>query len=106
MKIRVVHNSKKNENDERLNERIQLKREAKLSNISEEMKMKIEHRIVQIEEEIGDDISKNYHKEIVDTLKKMGGDSQNLNGAGRKSLEIFKKKVSKIYKGCSSSKKG
>ena len=54
--------------------------------------MKIENRIWQIEEEIGDDISTKYHKEIVDTLKKLGGDSQNLNGAGRKNLWKFLKR--------------
>ena len=69
-----------------------MEREAQLSTISAEMKLKIENRIWQIEEEIGDDISKKYHKEIVDTLKKLGGDSQNLNGAGRKNLWKFLKR--------------
>ena len=92
-KVRVVNNSKKNSGNEKLlHERIELKKEAKLSTVSEEMKSKIEERIFQIENEIGNDVSRKYHEEIIDTLNKLGGDDQNLNGSGRKQLWKFLKK--------------
>jgi hypothetical protein len=92
-KVRVVNNSKKNAGNERLlHKRIALKKEAKLSTGSEEMKLKIEDRIFEIENEIGTDVSNRYHEDIVDTLKKLGGDDQNLNGSGRKQLWKFLKK--------------
>ena len=77
-------NKKKGETDKLLHERIELKTKAKLVTISNEMKMKIEDRMREIEDGIDDEISENYHKEIKDTLKKLGGDGKNLNGSGRK----------------------
>ena len=96
-KIRVVNsNKKKGETDKLLHERIELKSKAKLVTISDEMKMKIEDRIREIEDGIGDEISENYHKEIKDTLKKLGGDGKNLNGSGRKHLwKLLKRKFPK-----------
>ena len=74
-----------------------LKKDAKLSTISVEMEMKIEERILQIEEEVGNEISENHVKEIVETLRKSGGgDDQNLNGFGRKMLwKLLKRKYPK-----------
>ena len=48
------------------------------------MKIKIESRILEIEKDIGNDISEKYHKEIIETIKKFGGDDKQLNGTGRK----------------------
>lgn len=96
-KIRVVKSvRKKEENETLLNERIELKREAKLQSISEEMRIKIKERIYLIEEEISSKISEKYVEEIVETLKELGGDEKNLNGSGRKKLwEILKKNYPK-----------
>ena len=50
-KVRVVNNDKKkDENEKLLLERIDLKKEVKLTTISEEVKIKIEERIFPIEE--------------------------------------------------------
>ena len=46
----------------------------KLNSITEEMKIKIEERISQIEHEISNNISEKYVEDIVATLKKLGGD--------------------------------
>ena len=60
------------------------------------MRMKIEERISQIEQEIGNEISERYHKEIIETLNEFGGDDHNLNGSERKKLwEILKRKYPK-----------
>ena len=96
-KVRVVDNSKKKDKNETLIfERIELKKEAKLSTITEETKVKIEKRILEIEEEIGNDISEKYHKEIVDALNLLGGDNHTLNGSERKHLwQLLKRKYPK-----------
>ena len=96
-KIRVVNNGKKGEGKETLlYERIKLQKEVKLPSISEQMKIKIEERIYQIEQDISNEISEEYVKEIIDTLIKLGGDDQNLNGSGRKMLwKILKRKYPK-----------
>ena len=59
--------------------------------------MKIRDRIAQIEEDIGKDISEEYLKEILETLRKLGGDEKNLNGSGRKQLwKLLKRKYPNI----------
>ena len=74
-----------------------LSKEGKSNEISEEMRIKIEERIVQIEEEIGTEVSEKYVKEIYDALLKLGGDGQHLKGSGRKKMwEILKRKYPKI----------
>ena len=96
-KVRIVKNKNKiDENERRMHERIKLKKEVNLSTISEDVKLKIEERILEIETEIGDKVSKKYHEEIIDTLNKLGGDETNLNGSGRKHLwKMLKKKFPK-----------
>ena len=60
------------------------------------MKRRIEARIFQIENQVSDEISENYVEEIVEVLKKLGGDGQNLSGSGRKEIwKILKKKYPK-----------
>ena len=69
----------------------------KITTISEEVKTKIEVRIRQIEEEIGHEISESFAQELEDTNKNLGGDKQNLNGAGRREIwDILKKNSQKI----------
>ena len=61
------------------------------------MKVKIEERIKQIEEEIGNKIVGDYHKDIMETIKEFGGDETSLDGSGRNKLwEVLKKKFPKI----------
>ena len=97
-KVRVVNNKKKRSRNEKLlEERVELKKEIKLPSISVEMKIMIEDRISKIEEEISKEISEKYVDEIVETLKNLGGDDQNLNGSGRKKLwEMLKSKYPKF----------
>ena len=86
-KVRVVNNDKKKDTNEiLLQERVDLKKEGKLKDISDENRIKIEERIAQIEEQIGEEISGKYAKEIKDTVLKLGGDKHHLNGSGRKDL--------------------
>ena len=60
------------------------------------MKIKINDRIAEIEDEIGDDIAEKYHKEILDTINDLGGDQKNLNGSARNELwKILKQKIPK-----------
>ena len=66
-----------------MQERIVLKKECRLSTISDEMRGKIEERIFQIEQEIGNGIAEKYLKEIFENLKAFGGDENNLSGSGR-----------------------
>ena len=93
-KIRVVNNKKMEKN--LVYERLELKREVNNPTISEEMKIKINDRIAEIEDEIGDDIAEKYHKEILDTINDLGGDQKNLNGSARNELwKILKQKIPK-----------
>ena len=60
--------------------------------------MKIQERIQQIEEEIGNEVSEEYQKEIIETLIELGGDEHSLNGTGRKKMwELLKKNYPKIF---------
>ena len=59
------------------------------------MKEKIEKRIRDIEDDIGEDIANENRNVVLETLKQLG-DGNNLNGSGRKRLwEILKKKFPK-----------
>ena len=96
-RVWVTNNKKKKDvKEEILLERVELKKRASLDSITEDMRMKIEERISQIEQEIGNEISERYHKEIIETLKEFGGDDHNLNGSERKKLwEMLKRKFPK-----------
>ena len=69
-----------------IKERIDLKKDMKSKTVDEEMKLKIEERIKQIEEDIGNKVVDEYHKEIIETIEGLGGDQTALDGAGRKQL--------------------
>ena len=64
---------------------------------TEETKTKIENRIHQIEEDLGRNISEEYRKEVLETLKLLGDDTYSINGSGRKQLwKLLKKNYPKI----------
>ena len=93
-KIRVVDN-KKQEKD-LVHERLELKAKLKKPGVSEEIKIEMNDKIVEIEEKIGNDIADKYHREIVDSINALGGDHKNLNGSARIELwKILNKKIPK-----------
>ena len=82
-KIRVEKNNKKQELENKLiKERSDLKNKEKMT-LSEDMKAEIVNRIKEIENNIGDEIGANFHREVLNTIKTLGGDHTNLNGSGR-----------------------
>ena len=99
-KVRICESKKKkneiNQNN-LIQERIKLKKETKFKVIDANMKQKIEERIEQIEKDIGNEISDSFHKEIVETIKELGGDNTSLDGSGRKKLwNLLKRKCPKV----------
>ena len=98
-KVRICSSRKKIQNSENslIKERIDLKKDMKSKTVDEEMKLKIEERIKQIEEDIGNKVVDEYHKEIIETIEGLGGDQTALDGAGRKQLwTLLKRKFPKI----------
>ena len=80
-----------------LRERIDLIKNVKSKEISEAMKKQIEDRIKQIESDIGDEIVNEYHHEIIETIKDLGGDETTIDGSGRQKLwKVLKRKNPKI----------
>ena len=97
-KVRICKRKNINSNSEKylMEERIKLKKEGSSEKISDEIKQKIEIRIAQIEEEIGEKIVEDYHNEILETIEGLGGDDTSLNGAGRTKLwKLMKQKFPK-----------
>ena len=98
-KVRIT-NSKKKEIDSSqgiIMERIKLQKELKVVSITEDVRKKIEARISQIETEIGDEVAEENMREIVETIKSLGGEDHCLNGSGRKQMwKLLKKKFPKI----------
>ena len=78
-----------------MRERITLKNNVKSDTIDEDMKEKILQRIHEIEKEIGDEVAEENVKEIVDTIKSLGGDEVSLGGEGRKQMWKILKSVRK-----------
>ena len=69
----------------------------KVVSITEDVRKKIEARISQIETEIGDEVAEENMREIVETIKSLGGEDHCLNGSGRKQMwKLLKKKFPKI----------
>ena len=98
-KIRMGKKNRENVGDKNslLRERINLIKNAKSKNISEALKKQIEERIKQIENAIGNDIVNEYHEEILETIKDLGGDQTTIDGSGRQKLwKILKRKNPKI----------
>ena len=94
-KVRIVKNKKMAKSDNLLRERVKLKTEIKSTSIDEDMKCRIEERIKQIEDEIGEEVMNDNHKVIVETIKQLG-DGNQLDGSGRKNLwSLLKKKFPK-----------
>ena len=93
-----MNSKKKGNNDANnlLKQRIDLKKDLKSVNIDENMKEKIKERIKQIESDVGDKVAEENVKDIVETIKKLGGDKHSLGGAGRKQMwGLLKKKYPK-----------
>ena len=98
-KVRIVNSKKKTKagTNNLIKERVELKKEVKLDGIDDAMREKINKRISQIENEVGDTIAKEFHKNIVDTLKELGGEDDALSGSGRQKLwRLMKKKYPKM----------
>ena len=93
-KVRVVENKKKADTgiDKIIRERIELKRELKLDGKDDNMKEKINVRIAQIEEEIGDNIANEFKRKLADTIEEIGGEKDAINGAGRNRIWNWIKK--------------
>ena len=66
--------------------------EFKCIKCSQTIKSLVEKRIHQIEQVLGENISEEYRKEIVETLKILGDDTYSINGSGRKQLWSLLKK--------------
>ena len=97
-KVRIVSNKKKvtNETDDLIVERIDLKKKVKNQPLEKDVKEKLEERIKQIEKDIEEKGSNEYIKEIVDSLKALGGGKKSLGGDGRKQMwSLLKNKCPK-----------
>ena len=95
---RIVSNKKKEIKGKRnlLKERIELKKESRLSEINEDTMNKIENRIKAIEDEIGQEELEDSIKEIVETIQGLGGGKTSLDGNGRQQLwKLLKSKYPK-----------
>ena len=93
-KIRVV--DKEQHETNLVRERLKLKSKVKKPDISEEMKIEINDKIAEIEDKIGNEIAEKHHREIVESIKALGGDSRNLNGSARTHLwKMLKNKIPK-----------
>ena len=97
--MRIVNNkgkeSKANVEKSLLIERTNLMKERKV--VGDELKESIEQRIKEIEEDIVNEIDEDTIKNIVETLKELGGEEHSLGGNGRKQMwKLLKKKFPKI----------
>ena len=94
-KVRVVENKNKTDRgtDNMIRERIELKKESKSNQIDEHMKEKINVRIAEIEEKIGDNIAQEFLESLDDAIKEVGGEKDDISGAGRSKIwKVLKKK--------------
>ena len=98
-KVRIVNNKKKDKVKMKglLEDRIKAKQELKPTNISEEMRRKVENRIVQIEEEMEKEITEEGQKHMIETLRELSADDGCANGDRRKKMwKMLKKHYPKI----------
>ena len=72
-KIRIVNNRKKDINGTQnlMTKRIKLQKDLKSNIIDDEMKLKIKQRIIEIENDIGNEVAEENVKEVVETLKSL-----------------------------------
>ena len=69
-----------------------MKQDLKSVKISEDMKIKIEVRIKQIEEDMENEVSEEYRNEVMETLRELSGSEDCVNGDRRKRIwKILKK---------------
>ena len=96
-KVRISENKKINQKSLLIKERINLKTKVKSTLIEEETKVKFNQRIKEIEDKIGEEIAETFQREIVETIKDLGGDGTNIDGSGRKKMwDLLKKKIPKV----------
>ena len=69
-----------------LQKRIKAKQELKPINISEEMRQKIEERIVKIEKEMENEVTEEYQKHMIETLRELSSEDNGPNGDRRKKM--------------------
>ena len=94
-KVRIVKKKKETKTEQLLMKRVKYKNELKSPNIEEEVRLKINQRIKQIEDDIGDEVAINNFKDVVETMKELGEDV-NINGSGRRKLwDLLKRKFPK-----------
>ena len=92
-KVRVVKNKKTAQVDQLLKERVQIKKSIKLCTVDDEMKEKLEDRIKEIEDSIGEKAINENHKELIETVKELGDDFDGIER--RKLWKMLKKKFPK-----------
>ena len=98
-KVRIVNNKTKKHVKIKslLQKRIKAKQELKPINISEEMRQKIEERIVQIEKEMENEVTEEYQKHMIETLRELSSEDNGPNGDRRKKMwKLLKKYYPKI----------
>ena len=78
-----------------LTERLKLKNQAKLSVVDDDEKESIDHKIMQIEDDIGEEVMNENYKDIAEQVQEFG--VENINGSGRKKVwDLLKKKFPKF----------
>ena len=100
-KVRIVNNKKKevkiNEEECLLKERVNLQKEMKEAVKNKYSTEEIEERLKEVERNIASEIEEDNIKEIVESLKALGGEEHSLGGSGRKHMwKILKQKYPKI----------
>ena len=91
---------KKNQTEveELLKERVRLKKEAKEMKIDDNMREDINKKIKDIENDIGEDVTHENYKVVVETLKDISEEGD-INGSGRNKMwSMLKRKFPKISK--------
>ena len=109
-KIRITSNKQKEQEKfkifDKLKEMKKMKKELSCNEISEEIKHKIEIRVKELEEDIEKEISEEHLKEMMETLKQIGGAEDSISGEGRKHMwKLLKNKFPKIFNFSSSGEK-
>ena len=98
-KVRIVNNKRKENSQMKhlLNEINQMRVELKQTKISEEMRIKVEKRIKEIEEDMENEVTEEHQKVLIETLRELSGDDDTINGNRRKQMwKLLKKKFPKI----------
>ena len=94
-KIRITPKKVETKMEKLLTERLKLKNQAKLSVVDDDEKESIDHKIMQIEDDIGEEVMNENYKDIAEQVQEFG--VENMNGSGRKKVwDLLKKKFPKF----------